>query len=144
MWDWSAVNMEYFENQLTSLFFALSWVWPARFRSRPILIQQSHQIKQFLEDNFTQRKYRNIFLHHSTAVVSHTLIQFGVNKQHCVECGILWRQLEREISHVTLMTRLNDFQTSPVLDTMLICLNRLFTHFQWPYENRFYDKNNGL
>ena len=26
--------------------------------------------------------YRNIFLHHSTVVVSHTLKQFGVDKQH--------------------------------------------------------------
>ena len=29
--------------------------------------------------------YRNIFLHHSTAVVSRTLIQFEEDKQHIVE-----------------------------------------------------------
>ena len=48
-------------------------VRPARSLSRP-----STALHNFLRIS----SYRNIFLHHSTVVVCHTMIQFGVDKQY--------------------------------------------------------------
>ena len=61
------MNIEYVENRLRSLFFALE------LYSYIDLYSNLTELNNFWRIS----TYRNIFLHQSTAVVSHTLIQFG-------------------------------------------------------------------
>ena len=71
------MNIKYVKIRLRSLFFALEF-------DRPDFIAGLYLYSNPTEFNnfWTISRYRNIFLHHNTAVVSHTLIEFGVNKQH--------------------------------------------------------------